>query len=101
MDILVSPCRFGTRMTDSLPDYPIRDVTDWQAVNDEPMGTKPKYWLRAPADERWLFKKKHRPHSDDDWSEKIAAELAPKQACPPQKPAKSPENTNRVRHAIC
>lgn len=63
-------------MTDLQPDYPIRNVTDWDAVNDEPMGTKPKYWLRPPVDERWLFKKKHRPNSDDDWSEKIAAELA-------------------------
>ena len=63
-------------MADALPDYPIHDVSDWPAVNDEPMGTKPKYWLRRADDVRWLFKQKHRPHSDDDWSEKIASELA-------------------------
>lgn len=63
-------------MAEQIPDYPIHDVSDWPAVNDEPMGTKPKYWLRGTNDERWLFKQKHRPHSDDDWSEKIASELA-------------------------
>jgi hypothetical protein len=63
-------------MKDLQPNYPIRDITGWVAVNDEPMGTKPKYWLQTADNERWLFKKKHRPHSDDDWSEKIASELA-------------------------
>ena len=63
-------------MVHSGPDYPIHDVSDWPTVDDEPMGTKVKYWLRKPDDERWLFKQKHRPHSDDDWSEKIASELA-------------------------
>jgi len=63
-------------MPDLEPDYPIHDVTGWPAVNDEPMGTKPKCWLRKDKDDYWLFKQKHRPHSDDDWSEKIASELA-------------------------
>lgn len=43
----------------------------------EPMGSKPKFWF-SPTEElqgRWLFKAA-RPGTGDDWSEKIAAELA-------------------------
>jgi hypothetical protein len=56
--------------------YEIHEVSDWLVVSDEPMGTKPKYWLQKPNQEHWLFKLKFRAHSDDDWSEKIASELA-------------------------
>jgi hypothetical protein len=62
-------------MTDTQPNYPIHDVSQWEVVGDEMMGTKPKCWLRSPANELWLFKRKYRPHSDDDCSEKVACEL--------------------------
>ncbi len=59
------------------PNYPICDVTHWPAVGDEMMGSKPKCWLVRPDDNvKWLFKEKHRLNSEDDWSEKIASELA-------------------------
>jgi len=66
----------GEPMSDRLHYSQILDVTHWLAVNDEPMGTKPKFWLRTESGEDWLFKKKHRLHSDDDCTEKIASELA-------------------------
>ena len=59
-----------------MTEYIRVDVTPWLAIGDEMMGTKPKCWLRTPEEGKWLFKRKSRPASDDDWSEKIAAELA-------------------------
>ena len=59
-----------------MDEYISVDVTPWLASGDEMMGTKPKCWLRTPEKAKWLFKRKSRPTSDDDWSEKIAAELA-------------------------
>lgn len=41
----------------------------------EPMGTKRKFWHRAPDQSRWLFKY-NRPDTGEDWAEKIAAEVA-------------------------
>lgn len=45
--------------------------------NREPLGSKKKLWLRDPDDQgpRILFKY-NRPGTGEDWSEKIAAELA-------------------------
>jgi hypothetical protein len=64
-------CR-GICQWDALPmsdtAYEIHEVSDWLVVSDEPMGTKPKYWLQKPNQEHWLFKLKFRAHSDDDWS---------------------------------
>ena len=47
------------------------------------MGTKEKVWLRNPKDDtRWLFKlnrmidKEAKVYAGEDWSEKIASELA-------------------------
>ncbi len=40
------------------------------------MGSKPKVWLEAQDGVRWLFKERHRPQTGDDWSEKVAAEVA-------------------------
>jgi hypothetical protein len=56
--------------------YPIRDVTHWPTAGDEAMGSKPKVWLAADDGVRWLFKERHRPHTGDDWAEKVAAEVA-------------------------
>ena len=56
------------------------DVSDWPEVGDEPMGTKRKVWLSGPAPSsgggRWLFKYRSRDYTGDDWSEKVAAEVA-------------------------
>jgi len=64
--------------------YPVVDVTEWEPVAPEPMGSKGKVWLEDPHGGRWLFKSVR--HADDakrgrrifgeDWSEKIASELA-------------------------
>ena len=56
--------------------FPIIDVTTWPVIGDEMLGRKPKCWLTTSDGTRWLFKKKSRDNSEDDWSEKIAGELA-------------------------
>ena len=57
------------------------DVSEWSVELAEPMGTKPKQWLRDPEDQLWLFKEVTFNHKGgalypkgDDWAEK-AAEL--------------------------
>ena len=53
------------------------DVSAWLAVAGEPLGSKRKLWLENPEDgRRWLFKYRHRPETGDDWSERIAADIA-------------------------
>ena len=61
------------------------DVTDWPLDRSEPLGTKPKRWLRDPAsDKRWLMKDAtHNRWADgttyrkgDDWAERIATGVA-------------------------
>jgi len=62
------------------------DVSDWEDARPEQMGTKRKIWLRKPAPEgvkgaKWLFKYRFqyetsKIYRDDDWSEKLAAEVA-------------------------
>ena len=59
-----------------MEEYISVDVSAWLTIGDEMMGTKPKCWLRSPDDKKWLFKQKYRENSEDDWSEKIASELA-------------------------
>jgi hypothetical protein len=56
--------------------FRIIDVSEWPVLGDEPMGSKPKCWLSPCEGEKWLFKQKIRPNSGDDWSEKVASELA-------------------------
>lgn len=72
--------------------YPELDVTSWEVVEVEPLGSKPyKRWLRDPGvaegileePAKWLFKPRtsqHLPAGDvpkgDDWAEKIASEIA-------------------------
>ena len=55
--------------------YDIHDVTDWPRIGVEQMGTKRKFWCRHPQGHLCLFKFS-RPHAGEDWSEKIAAEVA-------------------------
>lgn len=74
----------GNAVTESDQSYRIFDVSYWTAVEPEQMGTKAKEWLAAPDDERWLFKEvreKAMPSGElrafgEDWSEKLAGELA-------------------------
>lgn len=56
--------------------YPTLDVTNWPAAGEEAMGSKSKVWLEAPGGVKWLFKQQHRTYTGDDWSEKVAAEIA-------------------------
>jgi hypothetical protein len=64
--------RVGNEMTSP---YPIIDVTGWAIDRVEQMGSKKKVRLFHPNGRRWLFKE-NRPGAGEDWSEKIAAEIA-------------------------
>lgn len=55
--------------------FPIMNVSDWARVGIEQMGTKRKFWCRAPDGRLWMFKFS-RQHAGEDWSEKLAAEIA-------------------------
>jgi HipA-like C-terminal domain len=54
--------------------YPILDVDPESVIGDEQLGSKPKAWFLSDGKE-WLFKEA-RPHTGEDWAEKIAAEVA-------------------------
>jgi len=56
--------------------FDIQEVSGWTALEEETLGTKRKLWLIAPDGRRWLFKYRFQPSTGDDWSEKIAAEIA-------------------------
>lgn len=66
-------------MEDSV--YPVLSICPQQIVGDEQRGTKPKFWFEHDGS-LWLFKEtrkidaQHADFSGEDWSEKIAAELA-------------------------
>jgi len=61
----------------------VADVTVWDAAEDEPLGTKPKQWLRDPDGQLWLWKERTwqsdgrggRFPKGDDWSEVVAGRL--------------------------
>ena len=55
--------------------FPVFDVSDWERLNAEQMGTKPKFWCLDGAGAEFLFKES-RPHSGEHWSEKIAEQIA-------------------------
>ena len=59
------------------------DVTAWRAGGEEQLGTKPKQWLRDPADRLWLWKAATwnlSPFGEyrkgDDWAERVVTEIA-------------------------
>ncbi len=54
--------------------FPIIDIPQDAREDSEQLGSKPKFWV-SRADGRWLFKEA-RPNTGEDWSEKVAAELA-------------------------
>ncbi len=55
--------------------FPIYEVPDDAAEAEEPMGSRFKFWFQHPELGNCLFKQV-RPNTGEDWSEKIAAELA-------------------------
>jgi hypothetical protein len=55
--------------------FPIFAVPSDAAEAEEAMGTKPKFWFEHPEFGECLFKQA-RSNTGEDWSEKIAAELA-------------------------
>ena len=67
------------------------DVTGWQVLGDESLGTKPKRWLRDPVSgNHWLMKDATYSHRSDgtryrkgdDWSERIANGVAERLGLP-------------------
>jgi len=61
--------------------FPIIDVAKWPIYSAEPMGTKAKDWRLSSTGERWLLKLCRKNdhtgvYAGEDWSEKIACELA-------------------------
>ncbi len=64
-----------------LEAFPIIPITDDMIVQDEPMGSKDKFWCQLPDDAagggRWLFKQpRPEPEKIEHLAEKIAQELA-------------------------
>jgi hypothetical protein len=59
------------------------DVTEWEPADEEPLGTKPKQWLRDGGGVLWLWKQstlqndaRHGPYrKGDDWSEVVAGRV--------------------------
>ena len=64
-------------MSERMPEtYPMVEVQEEWAIDDEFLGTKDKFWYRSPNQNTdWLFKYP-RPNSGEHWAEKIAAEVA-------------------------
>ncbi len=54
--------------------YPILEVTSEMRSDVEQLGSKPKFWFKLRG-ENWLFKEA-RENTGEDWSEKVASEIA-------------------------
>ena len=61
--------------------FPIITVPEAAADQSEAMGSKPKFWYRDEHGRRWLYKEA-RPETGEDWSEKVACELAARLGLP-------------------
>lgn len=59
----------------ALEMYPIIEVPAGSAQSTEHLGTKPKFWFRD-SESVWSLCKLARPNTGEDWSEKVAAEIA-------------------------
>ncbi len=57
------------------PSFEIIELPADIDPEDEPLGSKQKFWVRLAGQGRCLFKEP-RPGTGEDWAEKIAAELA-------------------------
>lgn len=66
---------FKMRLGETQDVFLVKDVTDWVRLNTEQMGTKPKFWCLDHSGTEFLFKES-RSHSGEQWSEKVAAEIA-------------------------
>lgn len=55
--------------------YPILEVTGWQALEEESLGTKQKIWLVDDQKQEWLFKFP-RPGTGEHWAERVVAAVA-------------------------
>ncbi|CAG0966076.1 hypothetical protein PHYC_00991 [Phycisphaerales bacterium] len=55
--------------------YPIFVLPPDARDTSEPMGTKEKFWFEHTDGNRWLFKFNRSGHGDD-WSERVASEIA-------------------------
>lgn len=77
MDIPLVRADETHNLASSLDKYPEYQVEDNEVEAIEQMGSKPKFWFSPTSklEERWLYKSA-RPGTGDDWSERIAAELA-------------------------
>lgn len=67
--------------------FPIIPVTEAMILQDEPMGTKDKYWCALPPEMlgggKWLLKiPRQEPGKGEHWAEKIACEIARKMELP-------------------
>ena len=62
---------------------PVIDITSWEPADEEPLGTKPKQWVRDPDRRKWLWKEttvqqdvRHGAFlKGDDWSEVLAGRV--------------------------
>ena len=50
--------------------FPIFDVSAWERIDTEQMGTKPKFWCLNQFEDKFLFKASRR-HAGEDWSESV------------------------------
>lgn len=57
-----------------LEPFPILEVTSEMRSDVEQLGSKPKFWFKRNG-ENWLFKEA-RVNTGEDWSEKVASEIA-------------------------
>lgn len=63
------------------PDfYPVLEIPPEAVLDDESLGSKPKFWFERNG-QRWLFKEA-RENTGEDWSEKLAAEIAARLGLP-------------------
>ncbi len=68
---------------DGSATFPVVDVTGWEAVAPEQLGSKRKQWLATPDGPRWWFKVvRAKPTSagiirtfGEDWAAKVAPEI--------------------------
>jgi len=57
-----------------MDSYPVIEIPADAKEDTEQLGSKPKFWI-THCGERWLYKAA-RPGTGEDWSEKVAAEIA-------------------------
>jgi len=61
--------------------YQVVDVSGWQALEEESLGTKEKVWLVDDQKQEWLFKLP-RPGTGEHWAERAVAGIAARLGIP-------------------